>query len=107
MWTKVMSVAVLAGGVVLAGLASAPKSGGCEGGGRCFALTAPISCCTPGADCCDPPQACCGTEKASCCPDGACCPNGPCCGAKAEAMADCCFPASPCCYPGSPCCGGK
>src|SRR5207249_3178386 len=104
MWTKLLSVLVLAGGVAVAGLTSAPKSGGCEAGGRCVALTAPLSCCTPDADCCNPPQACCG-GAASCCPDGACCPDGPCCGKTAAAKAGCC-PGGACC-PDGPCCGGK
>ena len=81
MWTKVMGMAVLFGGVALAGVATAPKSGGCATG-RCCALEAPISCCTPGAECCDPPQACCAQAKTSCCPDGACCPGGACCDVK-------------------------
>jgi hypothetical protein len=79
MWTKVMGAVVLVGGVALAGVATAPKSGGCS---RCSVLEAPISCCTPGAACCDPPQSCCSAEKASCCPDGACCPSGACCDQK-------------------------
>jgi hypothetical protein len=104
MFMKVLGVVLLVGGVAVAKLASAPTAGGCD---RCLAMTAPLSCCTPGADCCNPPQACCDAEKAGCCPDGASCPNGPCCTAKVETKSGCCFPGSPCCYPGSPCCDGK
>jgi hypothetical protein len=67
MLTKLFAVAVLAGGVTLAGL----TGGGAKAPER-------SDCCFPGSPCCYPGSPCC---DANCCAPGA----------------DCCFPGSPCC----------